>query len=853
MWVAIAMATAGGSRTEETTMASDQENNGSGDVFRPFVPPVVEQQEEPSGDGETTAAQQVPGGPEGPGDQEDSSPVSSVPPEADEQKESAGTASGTAERSPTSEKPPAPDDQPGGDGGSRAGSSQEIPATGSSSGSSLELLKELLGAEQFADLDMELSGGGTRTADGGTRSRDQLPDEIWALLQPGGIELDPNIEEILRPHYEVHVDVDSVDGTTRPLTGVNKGPRRTWGAGDVPPDYPFDLTQLYRTFGITSVRTHEGGYNVSNLFRVPDSPDWSPAQIEVGVRNQVGDILTWDWEDWLEAILREDGDLKGGYIYLNPGHDRAAEFGLEESYLYWYPNLISHPSYWWGEQYQNYLSTGVAASFIALAEGELEIYFRLGEGAYGPTYVGHPDGDDIGQAVNAKQGYAWVAAQIVADLSSMGNSPKLPEYIEFWNETYLGPDKHNIVARATEFVELFRYIEDAADQTLPQPIPIGGFAFLSGRIKEFAYSSGNVLDSLVYQVLFRLGEEGAEFISFHWYGTPQTDHPRDNVFDLVEDLVHLDHAMMQFYATNADFPPPGQFHLSEWALWPSHDTDDLEDAGRNPLRERFGAAYASAVLSWLQQPLPHLPIERAHHWLGRAPSTGLFRGARTSAAQGDEYIDTLFVRTAAGAFVLHADLADMDLAHVEITETTPLSLTQPVGWTPGPHSVLDAAQNRMWVTALAVNRGEDQGPFEHSVVVTSLIDQMVRVKLEVRGLVPNAQYVGRTRTITEAAEVVHVYDNVVSFGEDTIQGIAVNSTAETTVGDDGVVVTTRAFASEADATAALDALVDVTWWSRDADGGGNLTIPLVFDTNGVKRVDLMNAENLGGIGGIDAP
>ncbi len=83
-------------------MASDQENNGSGDVFRPFVPPVVEQQEEPSGDGETTAAQQVPGGPEGPGDQEDSSPVSSVPPEADEQKESAGTGAGEEGENPPS-------------------------------------------------------------------------------------------------------------------------------------------------------------------------------------------------------------------------------------------------------------------------------------------------------------------------------------------------------------------------------------------------------------------------------------------------------------------------------------------------------------------------------------------------------------------------------------------------------------------------------------------------------------------------------------------------------------------------------------------------------------------------------
>ena len=835
-------------------MASDQENNGSGDVFRPFVPPVVEQQEESGGDGETTAAQQTSGGPSGSGDQEDSSPTSSAPPGSTGQQESPGEESGTAERSPTSRKPSAPDDQPGGDGGSPAGSSQGDQAAGSSSGSSLELLKDLLGAEQFADLDKALSGGGTGTADGGTRSRDQMPDQIWALLQPGGIELDPTIEEILIPHYEVHVDVDSVDGTTRPLTGVNKGPRRTWGAGDVPPDYPFDLTQLYRTFGITSVRTHEGGYNVSNLFRVPDSPDWSPAQIEVGVRDQDGNRLTGLWGRWLESLLHQDHDPRGGYIYLDP--DKAGDYNnnLRNAYLYWYPNLISHPSYWWGEQYHNYLSTGVAASFIALAEGELEIYLRLGEGAYGPTYIGHPAGNDIGQFANGKQGYAWIAAQMVADLSAMGNSPKLPEYIEFWNETYLGPDKHNIVARATEFVELFRYIEDAL-HVLPQNVPVGGFAFLSDRMREFAYSSGNVLDSLVYQVLFRLGEEGAEFISFHWYGAPRTNHPRNNVFDLVEDLVHLDHAMMQFYATNADFPPPGQFHLSEWALWPSHDTDDLEDEGRNPLRERFGAAYVSAVLSWLQQPLPHLPIERAHHWLGRAPSTGLFRGARTRVAQDGEYSDTLFVRTPAGAFALHADLADLDLAHVEITETTPLSpiLIHPAGWAPGPHSVLDAARNRMWVTALAVNRGEDQGPFEHSVVVTSLIDEMVHVNLEVRGLVPNARYVGRTRAITESAEVVHGYYDVVGFGESKIQGIAVNATVETTVDDDGVVVTTRAFASEADATAALDALVDVTWWSRDADGGGNLTIPLVFDTNGVMRVDLMNAENLGDLGEVGAP
>ena len=557
--------------------------------------------------------------------------------------------------------------------------------------------------------------------------------------------------------YRIIVRTGSSEEALYPLTGVNKGVRYTRGAADVFETYPFDFTELFEAARVASARTHEGGYNVSNLFVVPDQVQ-QLATIENGVEDEFGVNATNDWRAWLGNLVA-GGDARGFEMYLDPRsfEDYSAsvlQVVFPGSYLYWYPSLLTDPTNWWSDACRDFDDSGVGEAYEALTAVEgTEVYLRLGEGNFGPTYVGHPDGDDEQDPITGRQGYALVAAEIVADLADLGTTPTIPAFVEFWNETFTGPDMEDEAATATDFVELYVAARQAVHDRLGVNVPFGGFRFSSSKCRDYASEELGNMNSFVFNTLLRAAETGADldFFSYHWYGTePElaagsvitSEQFTKSAFQFFTDLWRMDELLDFMFDTLGGLygmPTPGNgVHLTEWALRLPQHVGEFQgpDPRYNHALGFRGAAFLSAALTWMQDPDLSLRVERAHYWIGRGRSTGLFHADRVASvpnpAESDK-VDVFFVRRPAAAMFLHAGMETLSWDDVEFVDPIPPSPAPP-GWTGSLTDPREAAQYRLPVTALAGSDIDGAGESDHTAVVTNLGNEPADVVVRFTGL-----------------------------------------------------------------------------------------------------------------------
>ena len=500
-------------------MASDHENNGAGDGIRPLVPPVVEQQEDPDGEGETTAAQPASGGAPGSGDQEDSSASSSAPPEADERQESPDTASTTSRQRGTQ----------GGPGG----------------GSSLDLLRGLLGDDavsDFADADVaeieppEPGSGaqaGPRGTDGG---EPQKPGDSGATHE---VPPPPHVIPTLAS-YRIEVDFPwwETDDRIKPLNGVNKGvltyPK--YGQTEGRPSVIFDVTRLYQAAGVTSTRLHSDVFDVANILRgvgafqsgisflegAPDPPPLYPADFD-GV---VADYLA-RHEGRFFSLSGLNGALDTADVFDDVGDYEIVKIERWEAWLYWYPASEAAV-----EALGNYVFgpvTGVLASYTALVDGDFEIYFRVGESNQGPSYMG-PLIDVLHDPATLRLRYASAAAKILHHLVSSTVDPVTheatpPRFIEIWNEPngagYTGPSavaENGVDSTPEEWAEDFGGMADLVFDAVGHLAPTAGFGFNDQGMVDFVHSVGGDAPEKVFELLKDVQLSDLPFLSFHVYG-----------------------------------------------------------------------------------------------------------------------------------------------------------------------------------------------------------------------------------------------------------------------------------------------------------------------------------------------
>ena len=580
-----------------------------------------------------------------------------------------------------------------------------------------------------------------------------------APVRPSDEAVEEQLQSSLgQVHYRITVDFSTHGAQLRPLRGVNKGVRHTQGANDVPLDYPFDYTTLYEACGISSARLHEGGFNVSNVFRAPvRSVLAGPSGVTRGVHTDDGSEVTKEWADWLGS-LAEAGDGRGEMVYLDP-HEFSADAGIPttaDPYLFWYPResaagstieaLWTPDNLWYGP-------SRVLEAYSALDSSSVEPYFRFGEGNYGPTFVGPPGVASLA-TLDPMVAYAWVGTRFLQDLvDHSSGSP--PPFVEFWNETFIASDLGDPEI-AGAFVALYDSARERVTGQWSEGVSVGGFGFSASAMRSFLERRHS---SFVRRVLERASSSSFDFLSYHWYGQDDPAFglvqpmparwPNHAMFDFADDLVAIDDCLSQL--CNVLGIEVDSVHLSEWGLRLPAGEGGFEAPlvrGYNHVQGMLGAAFVSAGLTWMQNPDLLMPVERAFLWSGRGQRSALFHAdlQRSEGGRGpretEETFEPIFIlRTPALAMWMHDGLDDdMAWVDVEIEEMDHPADSPNPGLTPGQHSAQDSATNRLMVTALAATRtGGAEGP-DHAVVVTSLSRYGMWVEIDLQGFVPGTPY-----------------------------------------------------------------------------------------------------------------
>jgi len=553
--------------------------------------------------------------------------------------------------------------------------------------------------------------------------------------------------EAVTANYRVTVDFSTHGDPLRPLRGVNKGVRHTQGANDVPLDYPFDYSTLYESFGISSARLHEGGFNVSNVFRAPlSAPVELISGIDRGVRDSQGDPYTSDWERWLTSLL-DVGDRRGEMVYLEPhdfqawAEDEGLEVEYSPFYLYWYPRLVRFGddlSQLWTESNLWYEESRVQPAYQSLENSVVETYFRFGEGNYGPTFIGPPDGVNL-LSQNFLDTYARAGTRFLQDLVD-GSSGAPPPFVEFWNETFSASDWEPEDLAVT-FADLFDAVRSRIQGEWTQDVPVGGFGFSAGAMREFVAANP---DSFVRLVLEAAAPAEPDFISYHWYGVDREglieNLPRFQrqhyMYQLADDLIDIDNRL--YYLCSLSGYGNLVSHVTEWGLRLPEDRSTFASwlvPGYNHLRGMMGLSFVSAGLTWMQNPLLALRVERAHYWSGRGFGTGLF-DTDLEVLGADPEAPVFFVRTPALAMLTHEVMNEhMSWVDVGIEEfVQPPDSPNAHLVSGGPFDAQAAATERMMVTALAGTRTAAGGVPDHSVILTNLSESTIAVDLEMSGI-----------------------------------------------------------------------------------------------------------------------
>ena len=571
--------------------------------------------------------------------------------------------------------------------------------------------------------------------------------------------------------YRVDVDFSDDQGhLVKPLSGVNKGvltyPK--YGIDKDGLSAICDLSSLYHAIGITSVRTHDDVFDVANILRGEGS-------FAKGIAFRDGLQLpdggsTYFWTS-LYSHLNSPG--LDGYIFsvaiLNEFLANAfpgfPEFAGYDAWLYWYPR-VGAPDNATLFQYDD-ATTGVRASYDALAVGGFEIYFRVGESFNGPTYMapkfgmGHP-----GDTLSSKERYATAVNRILEHLVTTQDpdAPMLvyPGFIEIWNEPaaigYHCPDAqwNQADPQWTTWSSDFRDLADRTGSAVEWAAPVGGFGFNRAQLKQFVNSVAAGQSSKSMSVLRDLDLAAIPFVSFHWYRDleePRVD-PLLEVLRFPRDLVELRDAL-DTLARFQKLPLPidgipiktrtPPLHITEWNFLANPDRDHDFPKGA------LWGAFASAGLTWMQHPL--LNVERAHYWDGHVDlglevddqgniseqtdhGVGLFTVRETFG--GIEFI----ARASALSTALHSGIAGDSWIAVILERTRdPLGSPQH----DVADDVFDAADARFELTALA---SFDETSHRHSLILTNLAEEPRSATLSLSGLAsaPTGYYEVRVRT-----------------------------------------------------------------------------------------------------------
>ena len=652
------------------------------------------------------------------------------------------------------------------------------------------------------------------------------------------------------------------DDRIKPLNGVNKGvltyPKygQTYGR----PSVIFDVTRLYQAAGVTSTRLHSDVFDVANIFRGAGAFVSGIGFLDVAPVPAQNDQL--QFETFIANYLADhDGRFfsrQGFNLELaQPGGLPYLQFDRWEAWLYWYPTsdaTVDAPG-----SYIYDATTGVLASYRALADGNFEIYFRAGESNQGPSYMG-PFTDMVSPLVptTTRFRYAAAAARILEYLiantldpsTGMGTAPR---FIEIWNEPdgrgYEGPyaDEKPVNATPDLWANDYLGMVDRMHDAVGQFATTGGFGFSDEGARSFVASMRGEAPDKVFELLQDIQLSDLPFLSFHVYGmeaSDEGDNPAqlmDRAMVFADKLVDLREAVnrLSWWQQNFEGPyVPGPFpwaeemdlpwgdytapplHITEWNAW-----TEREDDWEFPPLGLWGA-FVSFGLTVMQH--PDLDIERAHYWDGRVAlgprggedprdtGVGLF-----SAIQWKSGEMAFFARPSALAMSLHSGIAEDDWVPAEIVRTADTSVQYP--------DVLTAAQARSEVTALATQSGDYQ---RRTIILTNLSAAEREVVVAVSGLFgapgePNTGYTATIRTL--------------DCGSFPAKGIHINSQVPFTLSV--VPLTDPVLPDLQEVEAAFDDHIDVTHHIIHADHAPPwLTeeeIPLTVPGYGVVRIDIV--------------
>ena len=575
------------------------------------------------------------------------------------------------------------------------------------------------------------------------------------------------------PEYDfiVRVDFDDIVGTVQPLSGVNRGVRAADGACQISDVTEADFSSLFTGFGVQSVRTHEGGYNISQIL-------WPPTGNDVETFRTVGGVSAFTFNDVQDTRLTANPVPPFGYNSAGIDEcgglgnnlfedDDTSGFTPETPYFFWYPEILI--PFLFQRYFGHHIdldTTGAGAGYRGLAEAQIEIYFRLGEGSKGPTYIGAP-WERENFSSDAKTCYAQIAARIVRELAESCAKPTVPGFIDLWNEAFTGPfhtdisDADALTSWALDYATFFNAVHEALvspqfpyvpfEQQIPgipgeeeggidlSGVRFGGFSFLGGDMRRFAeqvLGEYPLPRSRVYQLLSEIDHEKLSFLSFHLYElqqVDQNDNPVDDPFSWFDDLSTILEAIDTFRADQANsYEGLRTIHLTEWGY-------RLPKDDRGQSASVFGGSFVSAGLTWMQYAQTEYDglVERAHLWGGSGRKTGIFTFARLrhEIPGGSSEMYMFFIRTSAVALLFHSSIEGWDLASAAIRR----------GWSlPGHHAQwhdpLNAAEARMDITALAARNEESTGSTSRVVLLSNLTEGSKRISLELVGLSPGGKY-----------------------------------------------------------------------------------------------------------------
>ena len=259
--------------------------------------------------------------------------------------------------------------------------------------------------------------------------------------------------------WGVRIDAALAEGAMKRLLGVNKGPRQ---GGRNAPGYDYDSSALYRAFGVQSVRLHDVGVDLCDIYddaRIENLVTQPPTPLTTCVNTPNGAAPRVAWTVRDPALV-----------------DTTARYDFSA------------------------MDTQVAS---VLAVGA-RIYLRLGESFNGPN----DSGDVASWAAVAGNVYRHLIGGFAANAAATAD----PEYVEVHNE----PDGMFWNGDDADFYALFGQSVDhvrAHAATAMHPVRIGGPGFTRNVLRGMA-TPGSLTQGFVGTV----GPSRLGFYSAHYYG-----------------------------------------------------------------------------------------------------------------------------------------------------------------------------------------------------------------------------------------------------------------------------------------------------------------------------------------------